>query len=282
VHPKSRPAMSQLLTSRNGINAPWILWLLEAMVPRFSSILVSNTWLQRRFGGELLPHLRDTTALDPTKWNRSEMRAKLDLGDRIWVCFAGTIREHKGVEELVEAVSCAPSEVGLLLCGVNRRDRYVDALIRKAEVDLGDRLRVVGQFPAEQLPSYLCAADIACVPSRPSAAAAGQLPAKLFDAMSMGLPVVATDVGDTALVVDEAGLIVPIQDPQALADAFRELASSPSKREAIAVAARLRAQEHYDISRGVATLRDALVRAKRPVSWPRRRTETGKVGQQVT
>lgn len=65
----------------------------------------------------------------------------------------------------------------------------------------------------------------------------------VVEGMAAGLPVVASDAGGPAEVITDGinGVLVPPSDPDALAQALRELASDPSRRRALGVAARKRA-----------------------------------------
>ena len=68
------------------------------------------------------------------------------------------------------------------------------------------------------------------------------------EAMSCGIPCVATDVGDSADIVDETGRVVPPADPVALAAAWTALADAgPSARRALGEAARERIIERYSL-----------------------------------
>ena len=68
------------------------------------------------------------------------------------------------------------------------------------------------------------------------------------EASAVGLPVVASRVGGlTDIVVDgETGLTVPPRDAQSLGHALRTLADSHEVRRQLGVAARLRAEQHFD------------------------------------
>ena len=64
------------------------------------------------------------------------------------------------------------------------------------------------------------------------------LPMALLEAMAYGMAVVATRVGGIPEVVDDGvdGLLVPTEDPAAIATALRGLAADPSLRERLAAA----------------------------------------------
>ena len=246
-----------------GVNAPFVMRAMEARALSVPTRLVSNGWLQRRFGGELLPHLRDTKALAPDGALRSEQRAALRLGDRVWATFVGTARAHKGLDTLVAAVAAGPDELGLMLCGLDEADAAGRAVISQARSALGEaRVRVVPPFPASALPRVLSAADIAVVPSHETASSAGQIPAKLFDGLCMGLPVVASAVGNICDVVAQAGLTFPPGDAAALSVLLSQLVADGEQRRRLGERARQRAVTHYDLSSGVPTLRTAIAAAQ--------------------
>ena len=70
----------------------------------------------------------------------------------------------------------------------------------------------------------------------------------LAEAMSCAVPCVATDVGDSAAILGDTGLVVPARDPDALAHAITTLATSP-RLAVLGSAARARIQTRYDPER---------------------------------
>jgi glycosyltransferase involved in cell wall biosynthesis len=73
----------------------------------------------------------------------------------------------------------------------------------------------------------------------------------LIEAMASGLPVVATDVGGSHEVVADGktGVLVPAEDPEALAGALRTLLLDPGMRRAFGDAGRIVAEQRFSVER---------------------------------
>jgi glycosyltransferase involved in cell wall biosynthesis len=76
-------------------------------------------------------------------------------------------------------------------------------------------------------------------------------PYRLIEAMMSGRAVVAVDLGPVAETLGEAGVLVPANDPVALAEACIALVRAPGRRRALGEAARRRALLHYTTDRVV-------------------------------
>jgi glycosyltransferase involved in cell wall biosynthesis len=227
-------------------------WLCQRLVRRVPMRLVSNRWLERRYGGTLLYHVRDDRELDPERVRVDALRARLRLEGRSWVGFVGTVRVHKGVTDLIGALSRLRGDdaPGLLLLGANPVDPVVRETLRSAREALGgNRVRNSGLFSLSDLPEHVAVADVVAVPSRETPASRGQLPAKLFDAMTMARPIVATGVNDVPEVLGGCGIVVPPADPAALASALARF-RDPAARRAYGCAARQRVLERFSFRAG--------------------------------
>jgi glycosyltransferase involved in cell wall biosynthesis len=113
------------------------------------------------------------------------------------------------------------------------------------------------------VPEIIAAADVVVVPQRRTPASEGQMPAKLFDAMAMARPVVATDVCDMRAALGGCGWIVPPGDPERLAGAIAEALDDPEKARSAGAAARKRCVERYSwdaMDRTLAGVFDSLAR----------------------
>ncbi|NTU70906.1 MAG: glycosyltransferase [Coriobacteriia bacterium] len=105
--------------------------------------------------------------------------------------------------------------------------------------------RVVLIGPRSDVPRVMAALDVATSSSLGEA-----FPLVLIEAMACGTPCAATDVGDSALIVGDTGIIVPPNDASALADAWLHLAAlSAEERASMGRRARERVLANYSIDR---------------------------------
>lgn len=218
------------------------LRLLGRCVGRADAVTVASPPLQARFGGTLLPHVRDTAALDPARFDRAACRAALGVGDHPTVVFLGTPRPHKGLEELAAAVARLGG-IGARLVVVGAEPG--DAFARRLADIGGEAVALWPPRPWDRIGETLMAADAVALPQRDVPFAHAQIPAKLFDAMALARPVVATDVGWMPEVLAGCGVIVPPGDVDALAGALRRLLTDPEAAARLGAAARARCVERF-------------------------------------
>jgi len=224
------------LTDPNGLT--WT-WLAEKLVSRADAVTVASRFLERRFGGTLLPHVRDTDAWNPARYDRAAARARLGVGDDKVVMFLGTPRGHKGVDDLVEAVGSLGRGVVLALVGVD------PARSGAPRWSAPSHVRVTGEIPFDEVPRHLVAADVVAVPQRDTTDTIGQVPAKLFDAMALGRPIVSTSVSMIPEILEGCGLVVAPGDVSALAGAIKRLLDNPGEAAALGRRARERCEARY-------------------------------------
>ena len=156
----------------------------------------------------------------------------------------GPLGKHKGTPQIMEALKKLNGEgtpVGWLFIGRGDVEDYK----RRAEaLGLARQVVFTGPVDDDRKWSYLNNADFYCLPSD----AEGQ-PISILEAMAVGLPVIATDVGSIPEIIadGETGLVIPVGDGDALSHAIWELARDAETRHGMGVAAKRYVQEHHDI-----------------------------------
>jgi glycosyltransferase involved in cell wall biosynthesis len=175
---------------------------------------------------------------------RQAARERLKLpADAPLVVYTGGLLEWKGAEVLVEAARALP-DVYFAIAGGMPADV---ARLRTQAGGLAN-LRIDGFQAPELVPLYLAAGDLGVVPNRakPAISAKYTSPLKVFEAMAVGLPLVASDLPSLREILhhgEDAWLVKP-DDPQALADGIRTLVADPSLRARLGKTLGARASEH--------------------------------------
>jgi len=195
--------------------------------------------------------LHDGVEAQPTWTVEDSIRARQELGlpeNRPLIALAGQIAEVKGIWDFVEAARILSSRDTESLFVVVGDDLKAGGQVRRemearvAGLGLSGRFRFLG-FRTD-VPRIVQAFDVIAVPSHIE-----PLGNATLEAMAAGRPVVGSRVGGIPeMVVDgETGVLVPPQNPAALADAIAPLVRDPALRMRMGAAARQRAATNFSI-----------------------------------
>jgi glycosyltransferase involved in cell wall biosynthesis len=175
---------------------------------------------------------------------RDDVRLKpFDLRPPVVGCVA-SLRPHKGQAVLMRAFACLPESLGgtLVLVGEGPERSRLERL--GADLGLVPRLRM----PGERLDARLLLAGFDLLVA-PSIGREG-LGVSVLEGMDAGLPVVASRVGGLPEVVEEGrtGLLVPEDDPAALAAAMTTILSRDDRGAALGAEGRRRVESQFRAS----------------------------------
>lgn len=131
--------------------------------------------------------------------------------DAFVISCTANMRPVKGVDVLIAALKYLPNNAHLLLIGEVR-----EADLLKVAPGLGQRIHFIGF--QRNAPEIVAGSHLFALPSR----AREGLPKAVIEAMGVGVPVVASSVGGLPEIIadGETGLLVPPEDPEALASAI--------------------------------------------------------------
>jgi glycosyltransferase involved in cell wall biosynthesis len=196
---------------------------------------------------EVLVHGVELDNAEALLSHRNEVRAELGIeADEIAIVSIANYRRLKGHEDLFRA-ACRLREHGVrarfLLIGWGELE--AELVARHEELQLAGYVDLLGYRPDAMQVAAGC--DIFALASHYEG-----LPVAIMEALAVGLPIVATNVGGVPEAVREGieGLIVPPHRPDLLADAIESLVDDPRRRRQMGRAARQRAHD-YDIEAAV-------------------------------
>ena len=181
-----------------------------------------------------------------------KLRAELGIGeDELVVGTVGRMVREKGFLELFRAARIVRERVPLarfLVLGEGDADKP-DA-IAAAEVESA-REDVLFTGWRDDVAELMSVMDVFALPSWREG-----MPRSAIEAAASGLPLVLTDIRGCREVVRDGveGLLVPVRDPEALADALTRVLEDPALRSRMGAAARRRAETEFDQRRVVATV----------------------------
>jgi glycosyltransferase involved in cell wall biosynthesis len=213
---------------------PYRTWLETLALRCCSSRIIACGYTvasvqQPRFGRKHLDVVPNPVPQQPVVSATQVKAVRRELGikkDEIVVISVGRLIPEKGYSDLIQAVAAinraGRTPVRLLIVGRGYLMQNLMEEVRRVEQQ--ERILLLGE--RGDVPKLLAASDIYASASHYE----GQSLAVL-EAMSRGLPVVATDVGDNRRVIsDERGIVLPSKQIGQLSQAISRLAVSPQER----------------------------------------------------
>ena len=160
--------------------------------------------------------------------DREKARSSFGIGeDQKVILYVGRLDWHKRIHLLVQAMPTVLEQVKnarLLLVGEGDQREDLECLIKK--LDLDAHVFLCGWIKHENLQAVYCCADCLCLPSIYEG-----LPKVILEAMSMGVPVLASDIPAHSGVLQggKAGFLVEKPDPVCWASMLCEVLANPDE-----------------------------------------------------
>jgi glycosyltransferase involved in cell wall biosynthesis len=208
---------------------------------------------------DVLPNCIDLQEFE-TRLSPGEVRRELGLSSRSIVIGAlGNLRPEKDLETFLLAargiLDAIPSAEFLVIGDGPAGDKLK---LLADDLHLSDSVRFLGE--RSDVPDLLATLDILVMSSYSES-----LPNAILEAMAMGKPVVATNVGGVPELVEEGetGFLVPPRDPKAIADRVLSLCRDSARRLQMGRAARARVESTFAVQNVTARLEGIYVRSLR-------------------
>ena len=235
----------------NDVYAPWV----ERRLPECNVRLGTTRFLESKFGCRIFHVGVDVDRFRPQDLAAvAALKRELGLEGKKLVVFGGVARAHKGLETFAEALArLGRPDVALLILGplndgvrdLMRHPAYGKYILCPAtDAEATRRIH-------RDMPLFLGLGETLIVPLGDSQMARSQMPCKVFEAMAMGKPVVASAVSDLPEVLEGCGYLTAPNSPAAAAQALAAVFDDPETARAMGARARERCVERYgaEISR---------------------------------
>ena len=211
---------------------------IDAAIP---SVLIENA-----------PGAADTASIG----SGAAIRSQLQLAPQTpVVLYTGTFEAYQGLDLLfasMRPVVTALPQTRLVLAG-GRPEQIDEAKRRAADLGIADALIFAGQRPAEEIPSFLDAADVLVSPR----SLGTNTPLKIYQYLQSGKPIVATRLLTHTQVLDDEVAYLTEATPDAFGAGILSVLTDPERARAVGARARHLAETKYSYEAYLARTRQA-------------------------
>ncbi|TVQ43310.1 MAG: colanic acid biosynthesis glycosyltransferase WcaI [Gloeocapsa sp. DLM2.Bin57] len=211
--------------------------LLKKGVPENKLVEISN-WVDINF-------------IKPREKTDSNFRQENNLKDKFIVLYSGNIALTQGLENLIEAGKYLKAIEQIVIVIVGEK-KAIAQLKLQAEAKKLNNILLLPFQPREKLPDMLGSADIGLVMQKHNVINFN-MPSKIQLLLASGCPIIASvpALGTAALAVEKSqgGVVVPPENPQALAQAIKDLYHQPDILKKLGENGRKYAENYYSFEK---------------------------------
>ena len=175
-------------------------------------------------------------------FNRKNTLAKFGIiSDKFIIGTISVLKPRKGLSYLINAAKIVAQEcpeINFLIIGSGSLEKELKEKVKSS----GLQKHIVFQNYIKQISEFYKSIDLFVLPSLTEG-----IPAVLLEAMAFGVPVVATRVGGVPEMIEDgiSGILVPPQNPEALAEAIIKIYKNPNLASIMAKNARARFEKYF-------------------------------------
>ncbi|MCW6038812.1 glycosyltransferase family 4 protein [Spirulina subsalsa FACHB-351] len=195
----------------------------------------------------LIPNWVKVDFIKPYPRENNYFRSSYHLNNKFVVLYSGNIALTQGIETVIDAATYLQDtpDIQLVIVGEEKRLEKLEKYRQKQQVG---NVTLCPFQPREKLPEMLSAADVGLVVQK-SNVVAFNMPSKIQVLLSSGRAIIgsvpASGTAAKALKASGGGLVIPPEDPAALAEAIRDLYNHPEKVKELGQNSRQYAIENY-------------------------------------
>ena len=220
-------------------------WLENVGAARLSALVVATPPIAERFAAvnhrtvvvNNFPILKEFSASPAIPWDQRDIPLTY---------IGGTLTRVRGIRNIVEALSLLPKSLSPRLCLAGRfiNDGLYEDLLNTPGWNRVDDL---GYITRDRVADVLGRTRVGLVVIHPEPNYLRSRPTKLFEYMAAGVPVIASNFPDWREIIHTArcGLLVPPQDPRAIATAMEYLLTHPGEAREMGLRGRRAVEDSY-------------------------------------
>jgi glycosyltransferase involved in cell wall biosynthesis len=192
----------------------------------FNGIVVASQELKKlfkRYAPVYIPNSADLQLFNPSNYKVRKVSPPL-------IVWSGIMFERIRVEIILEAFKLMKENALLMFMGKGPKRESLKNYAKSLRLE--DKVIFSEWLNRTEVPARLAKSSIAIIYLSDTLWERCKCPGKMYEYMAMELPVIATDVGEAAYTVRKAkcGLVIPPDDPRALAEAMDYLVQNPDQR----------------------------------------------------